>query len=177
MAKAAQSSSDTKDTEALDRYTAETGAGPETSVIETKEPTQPSVVGPMVPTPMPNYIRRYLAGESIQVIAKDEGVHRATLYRHMFRDLGEQHDDVVTDMLIGRIAEADDKLERAGDACDIARAREQARFARMDLERRRPHLYGQRPTTSVNVSGQGVTVNLVSYLQHDATQQNGDVDK
>ena len=111
---------------------------------------------------LPEYVQLYLNGTSMQDIAADLGVHRATLYRHMLRDLGNLHEDVVSDMLITRIAEADEKLDSASDACDIARARERARFARMDYERRRPHLYGQRPQTQIAI-GDGVTVNLVSF--------------
>lgn len=98
---------------------------------------------------IPDYVQRYLNGESMQSIARDCGVHRATLYRHMLRDLGENHEDVVTDMLITRIAKADEMLEQASSVCDIARAREIARYSRMDFERRRPHLYGQRQQLTV----------------------------
>ena len=94
---------------------------------------------------VPEYIKRYIAGESMQVLAAELGCNRATLYRHMLTDLGEQqHHDLITAMLVTRIAEADDRLEEAQDAVATSRAREQARFARMDYERRRPLLYGSR---------------------------------
>ena len=56
--------------------------------------------------------------------------------------MGDTHPDLVTTCLTNRIADADERLENASSSCTVARAREQARFARMDLERRRPRLYG-----------------------------------
>ena len=117
---------------------------------------------------VPDYVKRYLNGESIQTLAQEQGIHRATLYRHMLSDLGDCHEQVVTSMLIKRIADADEKLE--DDNCDIARAREMARFARMDFERRRPHLYGARPAVAVNVGANEMQVQIVSYTQQPAQQ-------
>lgn len=90
-------------------------------------------------------ISRYLSGESVQTLAAEAGKHRATIYRWMLAGLGDKdYHDVVTECLVTRIADADQRLETAADGCDIARAREMARFARMDFERRRPALYGQK---------------------------------
>lgn len=90
-------------------------------------------------------ISRYLSGESVQTLAAEAGKHRATIYRWMLAGLGDKdYHDVVTECLVTRIADADQRLETASDGCDIARAREMARFARMDFERRRPALYGQK---------------------------------
>ena len=97
----------------------------------------------------PDYIQRYLNGESMQTIASELGVHRATLYRHMLADTRADHHDIVTHMLVQRISDANQRLENADNACDIARACEMARFARMDYERRRPALYGQRQQLDV----------------------------
>lgn len=97
---------------------------------------------------LPDIIQRYLAGESLQAIAKDSAVHVRTLYRWMLSGCGDdQYQQLVTNCLVNRVADADEALATGEDACQIARAREQARFARMDLERRRPHLYG--PKTEV----------------------------
>ncbi len=123
--------------------------------------------GAMVPASkdrLPEYVQRYLNGESVQDIAKDHRVAARTIYRWMMSELGDGYQDAVTDILVGRIADADAELDRASDQCQIARAREQARFARMDFERRRPNLYGQKGT-QVAISGNGVTVQLVSYSQ------------
>jgi hypothetical protein len=46
--------------------------------------------------------------------------------------------------LVNRIADADEQMEHARDSFQVARAREMAKFARMDFERRRPKLYGPK---------------------------------
>ena len=95
---------------------------------------------------LPEIIRRYAEGESMQVLAAEQGKHRQTLYRWMLAGTGDkQYHDLVTYCLVQRVQEADEELRKASDPCDIARARETARFARMDLERRRPKLYGAKP--------------------------------
>ena len=94
--------------------------------------------------------KRYAAGESMQDIAADENVSRATLYRWMLAGQGdEKYQDLVTHCLVQRVAKGDAMIE--DKTCDIARAREVARFARMDLERRRPNLYGAKQTLSVDL--------------------------
>ena len=112
-------------------------------------------------TSLPEIVRRYASGESVQTLAAEAGKHRATLYRWMLGGVGdEQYHDLVTHCLVQRVCDADAALAAAREPCDIARARETCRFARMDLERRRPHLYGPRqqvehtsavPTFSVTI--------------------------
>lgn len=76
-------------------------------------------------------------------LAKKYGVERSTIYRWILGAVGdEKYRDLVTDCLISRIAEADDEMDRAEDVLGVQKAREKARFARMDFERRRPSLYG-----------------------------------
>lgn len=115
------------------------------------------------PKPVPEYVQRYLAGESILTIAPDYGVVARTIYRWIMSEMGDEYPDLVTHVLVARIADADMQLAAADDQCQVARAREQARFARMDLERRRPSLYGTRPNTAIQVSGNGLQVQIVSY--------------
>ena len=120
------------------------------------------------PTPI---LERIRAGDSLRQIAADVGVSNVGLRAWLLREDREQYADVVTAALTTRVATADDMLETASDAVSIARAREMARFARMDLERRRPHLYGQRPTTAIQVSGEGgVSVQIVSYAAPSEAQ-------
>lgn len=103
---------------------------------------------------LPVIVRRYATGESVQTLATEAGVHRATLYRWMLAGIGDkQYHALVTNCLVQRVADADAALADAREPCDIARAREQARFARMDLERRRPHLYGQQARVTVEHAG------------------------
>ena len=84
------------------------------------------------------------AGKSLRDIANELGVSRQAIHAWMLREQGEQYHEAITAALTQRVADADERLDTAGDVIDIARAREQARFSRMDLERRRPGLYGQR---------------------------------
>jgi len=98
------------------------------------------------PAPLPEIVQRYIAGEDVKTLAQEYGVCRQTIYNYMFSELGDDkaYEQAITRALIRRIADADDKLENAATSFDVARAREMARFARMDLERRRPKLYGQQ---------------------------------
>lgn len=110
-----------------------------------------------VPAGLPELIRRYLGGESIQVLAKEQGCARRTIYRLMLAGLGEEgYEELVTEALVARVADADDELEasrKSRDPVRVTAARETCRFARMDLERRRPGLYG--PKQEVKHSGGG----------------------
>lgn len=126
-------------------------------------------------------LERYAQGVSIQVVAKEAGLTRAIIYRWMLAHAGPEYEDIVTRALVRRIAEADERMEAAEGPVDIARAREQARFARMDYERRRPALYGQRSHVTVETVGdlgdrlrrareREIQGEVVSE-QHDAAQQ------
>lgn len=100
---------------------------------------------PAVPTPsLPDIVQRYLDGESIQVLASESARSPRTLYNWLIAECGPEYDAVVTEGLINRVADADVELLNARDSIQIARAREIAKFARMDLERRRPKLYGPK---------------------------------
>jgi hypothetical protein len=65
---------------------------------------------------------------------------------------GEEHAMLVTQALTSRIASADDRLETADNPLDLARAREMCRNTRLDLERRRSHLYGQKQEVTHTVA-------------------------
>ena len=117
---------------------------------------------------LPDLITRYLNCTSVQQLAAELNVHRVTIYRWMMNGKADStHDDRVTDALIGRIAEADGELDTAVDSCSIARAREKAKFARMDFERRRPKLYGPKQEISgemnwnITIKRPGVTQPVV----------------
>lgn len=89
-------------------------------------------------------LKQIYSGRSLRQIAADIGVSNVGLRAWLLRETGDQYNDAITQALALRVAEADDALDAADDVVSIARAREQARYARMDFERRRPHLYGQR---------------------------------
>ena len=103
---------------------------------------------------LPAIVKEYAEGKtSLSELAAKNGVSHVALYRWMLTDIGKgRYDDLVTDALVARIAEADKELGDAADSVSVARAHAQARFARMDLERRRPHLYGQKQELSVQVA-------------------------
>lgn len=104
--------------------------------------------------------RRWIDGESLQVLAKECGVEAAsTIHRRIKRWILAGHGDkayadLVTEALVNKIADADLRMEEASDPVEITKWREVGRFARMDFERRRPALYGSKPV-NLNV------VNLV----------------
>lgn len=104
-------------------------------------------------TKLPTFIQRYLNGVSLQTIAKEEKVSREAIRKRIYQwtltGRGDiQYADLVTTALVNRIAEADAALDSANEMVGIARARETARFSRMDYERRRPHLYGPKQEDS-----------------------------
>ena len=118
------------------------------------------------PSELPDIIRRYAAGESMATLGKEYKVSRATIYLWMLGGMEkEEHEHVVTQCLVNRIAEGDEELDTAETAFDIARAREKARYSRMDFERRRPHLYG--PKQEVKHTGQlpSLVINVVPPQQ------------
>jgi hypothetical protein len=100
---------------------------------------------------LPDLIRRYAAGETTQSLADEAHVHRSTIYEWMLGGIGDsQYHALVTKCLTNRISHADHLLETGAEMTDIVRAREMAKFSRMDLERRRPNLYGPRHAMSVD---------------------------
>lgn len=115
------------------------------------------------PPSVPEIVSRYLAGESMWVLAKECNKSRRTLYRWMLSELGgDDYREVVTECLVNRVADADQELDDARKSKDpvrVSAAREACRFARMDLERRRPALYG--PKQEVRHSGMAPTLNIV----------------
>lgn len=97
-------------------------------------------------------LERIQRGESLRQVADFLGVSHVAVRAWLLRCDEEAYADVVTAALTARVAESDAGLEAADDPVTIARAREQARFARMDLERRRPALYGQRQQVDMRVT-------------------------
>ena len=87
--------------------------------------------------PIPEIIQRYLDGESTAVLAKESKTSRRTIYNWMHSELTDKHyPDLVKQAIVNRIADADEKLALAADSLQVAQAREEAKFARWDAERR-----------------------------------------
>ena len=135
--------------------------------------------GKLAKASLPAVVSRYLAGESMQILAAENGVARQSLYEWMLGGIGDEaYSQAVTSVLIRRVNEADHALEDASIEPDTARAQARARFARMDLERRRPALYGLKPVAvQVNVEHQtvvsageiaGLVAESVARLRHAA---------
>lgn len=107
--------------------------------------------GQFVPT-LPNdpqsiakALQDYCNGSTLLQIGQQYGVTRQAVYGWLLGELGgEQHAALVTRALTARIANGDEMLDGANNPLDLQRGREQARNARLDLERRRSHLYGQK---------------------------------
>lgn len=97
-------------------------------------------------------LERIQAGEGLRAIALSLGVSNVGLRAWLLRTEGEQYHEVVTCALAQRVAEADEMLEAAEDVVSIARAREIARYSRMDFERRRPALYGQQTKVTHDIA-------------------------
>lgn len=88
---------------------------------------------------------RYLQGDSLTGMSSELGANRLALYYALLGGADDDlHHGLITQALTAKVARADALLESAKGPVEIARAREMARFARMDLERRRPALYGQQ---------------------------------
>lgn len=119
-----------------------------------------AVLSPEEREKVPEIVERYLSGEPVPSLAAECGVDRRKLYDWMFTELGgEKYQELVTRCLVARIADADTRLERSTDLLEFQKARESAKFYRMDFERRRPALYGVKQ--EVSHSGGGPTFQVV----------------
>lgn len=131
---------------------------------------------------VPEVVERYLAGESLQDVAADlsermrRRVDRRALYDWMFTELGGvEYTGLVTRCLVARVADADEALEAATDPVLVAKARETCRFARMDLERRRPALYGAKQEVKHTGAAPSFTVVLLDRASGGGQVQEGTV--
>jgi hypothetical protein len=105
---------------------------------------------------LPEIVQRYRQGESLAAIATESRVCARSLYNWILAEHGPEYQAIQTECLLNRVADADAQLEQSTDKFQIMRAREIARFSRMDLERRRPQLYG--PKTEVK---QDTTITVI----------------
>lgn len=116
-------------------------------------------------------LEEYRAGATLQQIATKHSVTKEAIYAWLLGNLGgSQHTDIVTEALTSRIAKADELLESADNPLTLARARELCRFYRMDLERRRPHLYGQKQEVTHRLPD-GPVISINCLVAPPASQQ------
>ena len=101
-------------------------------------------------------LQRYLAEETSTQIAKTLGVTRAALSYFMLKHAEEQWKDAQIIKAVRRKDEAEELMERADNALDLARARELLKSAQWDLERVCRRIYGQ----DAPPSGQALTISL-----------------
>lgn len=105
---------------------------------------------PNDPQSIAKALQDYISGATLLQIAQQHGVTRQAVYGWLLGELGgEQHSTLVTRALTARIANGDEMLDTADNPLDLQRGREQARNARLDLERRRSSLYGQKHEVAV----------------------------
>lgn len=95
--------------------------------------------------------QRIANGERLEDIANDLGVTKQAVSLWLLNEVPEQYKHAQRIGLIRKIVDADERLESANDPLDLARAREAARFARWDAERRLPSLFAQRQMIDVKV--------------------------
>ena len=100
--------------------------------------------------PIPEIIHRYVNGEPVATLAADSRVSRRLIYKWIHTVGDQQAYDLVTEALICRLADADESLSQASDSVQIARAREEAKFARFDLERRRAKTWGPKQELEID---------------------------
>ena len=116
---------------------------------------------PNTPEGIRNALEAYCQGATLKELGEQFGVSRQAVYGWLLGELGgDQHTALVTRALTARIAKGDEMLDTADNPLDLQRGREQARNARLDLERRRSAIYGQRqeithtlqPVLTINVA-------------------------
>ena len=111
---------------------------------------------PNDPESISKAIQDYASGATLEQLAQQHGVTKQAVYGWLLGELGgEQHSTLVTRALTARIARADGIIETADNPLDLSRGRELARNFRLDLERRRSSLYGQKQEVTVTHEGLG----------------------
>lgn len=119
----------------------------------------------------PLCVQRYLAGESLESMHKENVRVYRDFYRWMLGSTKDEHSELVTMSLIDRIAEADQAVATAATKLDASRAQTQAKFARMDFERKRPKLYGSQ----LNVQADTQVTVRIAPVPRDITPRENDV--
>jgi hypothetical protein len=102
-------------------------------------------------------LERYLAEESSESIAKSYGVTRAALSLFMLRSAESEWKDAQLTKALRRKENAEELMDRADNALDLTRAREQLRSAQWELERVCRRIYGQDAPSH---AAQAVQINI-----------------
>lgn len=84
-------------------------------------------------------------GETLEALASEYGIHKATLYRYFLRAGGPaEYYEAKVAAHQARIYHADESLEHAEDMLAYNKAHARAKLARLDYERTCPKEYGQK---------------------------------
>lgn len=100
-----------------------------------------------------NAAQRIALGEPLKDIAADIGITLQALSLWLLDECPAEYEVAKRRGLIQRIVNADHDLATACNPLEVARAREQCRFARWDAERRLPKLFGQQTHITVEHVG------------------------
>ena len=111
-------------------------------------------------------LNRYLAEETTDEIAKAYGVTRAALSYFMLKHAESEWRDAQLTKALQRKEKAEDLMDKADNALDLTRAREQLRSAQWELERVCRRIYGQdvtpdqlgRVSITLNIGGGNATI-------------------
>lgn len=114
-------------------------------------------------------LERYLAEETGEQIAQSYGVTRSALSLFMLKHAEEQWKDAQVVKAIRRKEEAEQLMDKADNALDLTRAREQLRSAQWDLERVCRRIYGQDAPPAGATAVQ-ININLRGKSATDAVQ-------
>mgnify|MGYP001295957732 FL=1 len=120
-------------------------------------------------------------GKSLREIAKDLNVTYEGLRIWMLKDQPKAYKQAQELGLIARIVYADKSMDEAKNSLDIARAREEAKFARWDAERRLPGLFALKQETNVQMVAPTLNIMIVKdnveVLAHKDVMSNAVEDK
>jgi hypothetical protein len=118
-------------------------------------------------------LQRYLNEESSDKIAHSYGVTRAALSYFLLKHAEGEWKDAQMTRALQRKEKAEELMDRADNALDLTRAREQLRSAQWELERVCRRIYGQdvtpdqlgRVSITLNIGGESAT----NAAQHGIT--------
>ena len=105
------------------------------------------------------------SGHLVRDIAEHLGCVRESISRALAND--PEYQAAMAESFTARLEQRESELESAEDHVSLTRADRLLNHQRWLCERRLPNLYGQRPTTAVQVNGEGSQVRIVSWRDQD----------
>lgn len=115
-------------------------------------------------------IDRIASGEYVPALAREYGVTKQALSARLRRIAPEAYAEAREIAAEIRLEDAQMAIAAAEDNIDLARARELFRAVAWRAEREHPSRWGTRPNTAIQVSGDGLQVQIVSYSSNNAPQ-------